>query len=348
MHISLSPKEASSLRRLFDSLAWNIDISDFVNEELLNGSPLSEGPIYDFLEEMEMGQSKILPAALTGYEEEGLQGHLPKMACLDIKDYEEDPLLKAYKGATYKKGDLILQETVLPAYTPFLYDEITGNRRKFYAENMPIGFFKDDYSYTEIKRHGVTWMSFLPHEINTMRPFVNKARGRVLVYGLGLGYVAGLLAAKPEVAEVTVVELDHDIIHLYEEVLRPLTPNQEKIHIEEADAFAYEPKGHYDIAFVDLYHNEEDGLPIYLKMLSREHGIPTDYWIEKSLLTYFRRLVMEYLSEEAEGFTPEGEGPFEGIFKKLKEALREKRFTSYKSLEDFLEDENLYRLIRAL
>lgn len=49
-------------------------------------------------------------------------------------------------------------------------------------------------------------MTVTPNEINTIRPSVEQSRGKVLAYGLGLGYYAFHAAQRADVTSVTVVE----------------------------------------------------------------------------------------------------------------------------------------------
>ncbi len=84
-----------------------------------------------------------------------------------------------------------------------------------------IGFFEEEYRFPTVMENGRIWMSVTPQEILTIAPAVKRAHGKVLTYGLGLGYFAYMAAIKPEVESVTVVECNLDIIHLFEECLLP-------------------------------------------------------------------------------------------------------------------------------
>jgi hypothetical protein len=52
----------------------------------------------------------------------------------------------------------------------------------------------------------MVWMSHTPMEVFTQRAAVRRARGRVVVGGLGLGWLLSRVAAKKSVTEVVVVE----------------------------------------------------------------------------------------------------------------------------------------------
>ena len=94
-------------------------------------------------------------------------------------------------------------------------------------------------------------MSDSPNELVMMNDFVRKARGRVLIGGLGLGLVTRLVAAKPNVASVTVVEISEDVIALSGKGLGP------KVQVVRADLFTYLrclPAWSFDTAFFDIWY----------------------------------------------------------------------------------------------
>jgi len=96
------------------------------------------------------------------------------------------------------------------------------------------------------------WMSDTPSEILDTLPFVWGASGRVVVLGLGLGMIPRLLAARPEVASVDVVEVDADVIAL-------TAPNDPKVTVHHADAFSaadaarVSVNGPWDYALFDIW-----------------------------------------------------------------------------------------------
>ena len=157
----------------------------------------------------------------------------------------------------------------------------------------PLGFFEEEVTYPAVKENGRIWMTVSPIEIHTMRPHVAAAHGRVLTYGLGLGYFAFHASAKPEVTSVTVVERDPRVIRLFRRYLLPHFPEGNKITVVEADAFAYAreemPRGGYDFVFADTWHDPSDGVEMYRRFRATELLSPTTefrYWIEDTLRYY--------------------------------------------------------------
>jgi hypothetical protein len=84
------------------------------------------------------------------------------------------------------------------------------------------------------------WMTDLPIEQRQMDELIqNKASGRVLVGGLGVGYAAVALAHRPRVKQIVVVERSQDIINLVWESTLAKVPDPSKLTIVNADLFDY-------------------------------------------------------------------------------------------------------------
>ena len=120
-----------------------------------------------------------------------------------------------------------------------------------------------------------------------------KAKGKVLTYGLGLGYFPFMTSRKEEVTSVTVVERSSEVIELFKEHILPQFPNKDKIRVICADAFDYAkaqmPAEDYDFVFADIWHDVGDGRELYLKMKELEHlspGTEYAYWLEDTIRCY--------------------------------------------------------------
>lgn len=58
------------------------------------------------------------------------------------------------------------------------------------------------------------WMSNVPAEIMDHKPFVRKAKGNVLIIGLGIGMVLEGVLCKKNVSKIIVLDIEKDIIDL--------------------------------------------------------------------------------------------------------------------------------------
>ena len=100
-----------------------------------------------------------------------------------------------------------------------------------------IGFFRERFAYPAVEQDGREWMAVKPSEIETMRAPIEEATGRVVTFGLGLGYFAYMVSEKPDVTSLDIVERSEEAIALFERHILPQFPNKEKIRIIRSDAF---------------------------------------------------------------------------------------------------------------
>lgn len=216
---------------------------------------------------------------------------LPCFKKLELKPYAEDPYYRNISFPSGKKGKWTFDTKLCKAYEAFVYDdpELMSDGRII----PRIGFFNKDYSFPAVSEGGREWMTLMPNETNTTKPALRLSRGRVLTYGLGLGYYAYMASLKEDVESVTVVERSRDVIELFEEYVLPQFPSPEKIRLIEADAFDFAKnemkRGGYDTVFTDIWHDPSDGCELYLRMKSYEKLLPNArfvYWIEDTLKLY--------------------------------------------------------------
>ncbi|MCI8590280.1 MAG: hypothetical protein HFE77_06165 [Clostridiales bacterium] len=160
-----------------------------------------------------------------------------------------------------------------------------------------LGFFEKPFRYPAVLENGREWMTITPNEIVTMAKPVKEASGRVLTFGLGLGYFAYMTARKSTVDSVTIVEKDQEVIDLFERFILPQFETPEKIKIVHADAFQYAKdemqKGSFNFVFTDIWHDPSDGVDAYMQMKKFETKLPAasfSYWIEETLKCYLASL----------------------------------------------------------
>jgi len=106
-------------------------------------------------------------------------------------------------------------------------------------------------NYKMLKNGREIVMSNSQMEINSNRDFINRAKGNVLINGLGIGMVLTAILDKPEVKAVTVVELSEDVIKL----VAPTYQHHPKLTIVHESAFRFEPpaRAHYDVVWHDIW-----------------------------------------------------------------------------------------------
>ena len=219
---------------------------------------------------------------------------------LDPKEYLDNEYAKTIK-ATGKYKKYALKYITYEPYQLFAYDDISLEGDK---ENSRIGYFDNKFSYLALTEGNNIWMSLNPNEIETMKPFINKGKGNVLVLGLGMGYVPFMMALKPEVKNITIIEKDPEIIGLFNSLILPSFKNKEKIKIVEDDAINFVKKNNkFDYIFADLWHSPEDGLSLFVQLKRINKKI--DCWLEESMYALLRRCMISLIEENTLGYGEE-------------------------------------------
>jgi len=101
--------------------------------------------------------------------------------------------------------------------------------------------------YVKLLIDGRCWMSDAPDERELNRVIVERARGDVLICGLGLGMILLPILAKPEVQSVTVLEKNRNVIELIAPAYR-----SRKLVILEADVWHWETGRQFDVIWQDI------------------------------------------------------------------------------------------------
>lgn len=352
------------LEELLDLNDESQTADDFVNDLYLafDANELKEiGQLIQAGQEPSLAYRKVGLACL---DEEALEPYatvqvgygLDEIKALDAKEFGENPYYKRICSKIDRKiknGDWTLSLKSYQPYQVFVYDEVKpsmNDPRFFYS---PLGFFARGFAYPALDKKGTTYMSLIPHEINTMAEPIAKAKGKVLTLGLGMGYFAFMASQKDDVSKVTVLERDPSVIALFRSVFLPLFDHSEKIEIIRIDdALDYEPKEPYDYAFADLHHDAVDGLPLYIKLMKRTFAKETDVWIEKAILTYFRRHLIALIEEEANGYGDEDyqnpQNESEKILSRLHFHLKNYEVSNREELDVLLSDATLRKIAKEL
>ena len=217
---------------------------------------------------------------------------------LDYEAYANNEYAKTIKGVG-KYKDCSLEYLSYEPYQIFPSDDISLDG---YKEINHIGYFDKKFNYLALLKNNEIWMSLNPNEIKTMEPYIAKAKGDVLVLGLGMGYVAFMMANKKDVKSVTIIEKDPNVINIFNNLLWPSFKNKEKIRIINDDALNYlkQKQARYDYIFADLWHSPDDGLSLFLKIKKINKRI--DCWLEVSMYALLRRCMFTLIYEQMNSF----------------------------------------------
>lgn len=136
-------------------------------------------------------------------------------------------------------------------------------------------------TFTRLRRNGTLVMTDTPAEMSDHSSAVRRAKGSCLISGLGIGMVLKNILLKPEVTDVTVVEISQDLIDL----IAPYYQD-ERVTFVCADILTWKPpKGkRYNMVWHDIWDTIcTDNLP-EMATLHRRYGRKTDWqgsWCKK-------------------------------------------------------------------
>lgn len=326
MKINLSENDKLEFKKLLAIKDNNIEISDLLLSAFQYTDFIDVDDLLNRVANGEVVDQAIKNIILDNYEIDDKQLRDSFSNQVVIKKCEPSAYMNDYVKILDKiklsYGKYNLKKVTYEPYQLFALDDIEIGED--YKEISQVGYFEKKFSYAALFEGKDLWMSLNPNEINTMASSINAAKGRVLVLGLGMGYITYMLSNKKNVTSVTVVERNKENIALFKKYLFPLFNQKAKITIIEDDAVNFVKNYYkYDYIFADLWFNPEDGLEYYLKLsdIEKKNKITIDYWLETSLIQMKRRYLIELINEQLNGadescYKSEEELP-DRIFKKL-------------------------------
>ena len=205
---------------------------------------------------------------------------LPSIKLLDSKKYLENPYYKniIFKNKKFKDWEFKMNK--YKPYQAFVYNDFIDIDGKILPQ---IGFFDKPFYYPAVYQKNHLWMSITPNEIETMQEDIDNCFGRVITFGLGLGYFTYMTSNNDNVNEVFVIEKDKNIISLFCKEILPQFPNKDKIKIINADCFTYlENLDDFQYAYFDIWHDVSDAIDLYKRIKPYEEKYPNTifrYWI---------------------------------------------------------------------
>ena len=248
----------------------------------------------------------------------------PSVRVLDTKRYTENPYYKNVAPEAKKLGACEIKWEYYPPYRAAICDDMII--RDDFSEVAPLGFFTEGFHFPAVLEDGNEWMTLTPVDLDTCDEAIEAAHGRVVTFGLGLGYYAYMVSEKNDVESVTVVEKNAHVIDLFVSQMLPKFKNKDKVRIVRADAFEYAeevmPGEKFDYAFVDTWRDASDGLPMWERMKALEPLSPTtefSYWIERFIISRRRALRFAELWDKYECGAEDAPASYEEFIRRLTE-----------------------------
>ncbi len=363
MKINLTKQDFKKLINLLQVRENNINVSSMylyyllnesnsINEKMINKynkkNNLNNAFYHSFLQIMEIEEDEELK-----YIES--INHIDNMELLDVKKYLSNPYYKNIKTPELKLKNLEFKYDTFKPYEGFMYKDISFDNNN-YAEITHFGFFKENFKYLTISQNNEIWMSITPHEIETMEESIASAKGIVAVYGLGLGYYPYMISLKKDVEKIYIIEKDNNVISLFKEHILPQFEFKDKITIIHEDAFNFmKNMKQYGInyAFIDLWHNVDDGISLYIHSLQEElPSITYSYWIEPSFIAYIRRNLLTLIDEQADNADASNyvneENYDDHIINEIYKVTKDLNISSYQEIYDLLKESSIKKLLKQI
>lgn len=105
-------------------------------------------------------------------------------------------------------------------------------------------------TYKVLTKDGEIVMSNTQLEITTHQEAIEKAKGNILVAGLGLGMFLTAIKDKKEVKKIVVVEKSEEIIQMIGKYYK-----DNKIEIINEDIFDFSTKDTFDLIWIDIWND---------------------------------------------------------------------------------------------
>lgn len=216
----------------------------------------------------------------------------------DVKILTENPYYRDIKFDNVHSDTVSYENAVIKKRT-LMNMNFHQPLGKYLFHHHPIGYFDTDIYLPVLKEGDKVWMSPAISEMESMKEGIAKGHGKCLAMGLGIGFLPYLWLLKDEVESVTVVEINKEVIDLFERYIRPQFKINKKLEIIHGNAFDYYNENfpnQFDYVYVDFWESTEDGLEFYIKLMEKNVNLPhVDYWIEDSILFDVKCIVLTYL-----------------------------------------------------
>ncbi len=252
----------------------------------------------------------------------------PSVRIFDAERYKSNPYYRNIEIDNIKDGRWELKNECYPAYRGVIAGDMILSEG--FLEIPPLGFFTEDFYFPAVLEDGNEWMTLTPVDLDTSDYAIERAHGKVVTFGLGLGYYAYMVSQKSAVESITVVEKSPEVIALFKKHILPQFPNKDKVIIVNDDAYHYAkeimPKEGFDLAFVDIYRDASDGAPVYREFKRLECLFPNCeflYWIENFLISRCRAERLDELIELIDASDPRAPRDFHEFVAFLQEPLKQ-------------------------
>lgn len=160
------------------------------------------------------------------------------------------------------------------------------------------------------------------------------------------------MSLKDNVGTITIVENNSELISYFKDKLLPHFPNKNKITIIEDDAIKYLENNYsnYDYGFFDIYRDVKDSLHLYVsarKVISKTN-FKIDFWLERSLIAMYRRIVITVIESESYKEKIEIEKEYLSIYNVVSKYFEHTTLTNYEQIDNLLKTNSISSLLELI
>lgn len=224
---------------------------------------------------------------------------------IDSDDWNNNPYVKNIKFNNINNKQFRYEKAKIEKGYLFNADAICDDKDRELKDWLKLRALDKDIDVLYLFQGNKEWMMSVPSEAITNDPYAKKAFGKIITFGLGIGYFTYMALLNENVDSITIIEKSNEVIELFNSI-KDCFPNNHKIKIINGDAFDYFNKDYlnnYDYIYVDIWQSNNDGREIIEKLLE-QYNPPLekcDFWIEKSCLNIIRKLIYLYYDETVYG-----------------------------------------------
>ena len=103
---------------------------------------------------------------------------------------------------------------------------------------------------------------------------------------------------------------------------------------------------------MDIWHNAEDGLPLYLrfKSLLKDYRGDTSYWLEESLIAMYRRCLLTLVEENLHDYNDnnylKAENQYDRLINELYFKYKNTQINSFIDLHNLLTKQSIVNMLK--
>lgn len=206
-----------------------------------------------------MFQAESYQAAADEFTEWLLKPHGLSISDLPVAigEIKFDRMTLPYRTDTRPGWGFLAMPRILDEFEPYMIPVVARGRQLGYAcfsDNVHIPRLTHPFCSSP-------WMSYTFSEVLSLRPGVKRAKGNVMIGGLGMGWMAREVLRRPGVNNVTIVERDTHIAAFFGMALKAEFGSRVEIVCCDAFHFAREHGHRFDRILMDIWHdygNQDD------------------------------------------------------------------------------------------